>query len=443
MNVNPALITAEAKRLALSRVLQSDTFARADQLKRFLSYVCEMEINGHAGEITEYRIGLEALGKSEDYSTTDDTSVRNRAYTLRKKLEKFYEEEDPDAPLRIEFVKGTYVPRFVEPGSALHDHGDHVPVASDSHTPRVTRPWYRRFGVPALLLAAGIVVGAIGAEWKERPASATTGKVDPIVREAWGSFLENREPVIISLGTPAQLTLLPFNIKMEWQPELPEFEAPPQLFPWYVRHHRLFSGKKLYMTPDVNSPHFGDVLGATTVIRTLTAAGTPYKLLPERVISTALLNSRDSILFGVPYKSEAVLKLFEKTPFQFTYQPEMRDVEITYQATPGAALKIYSPKRDERNDRVESYSLITVMPRDPSDEKAGRVIAFSGDPSAGAAAAAEFFSSPQYLSELKQRFAAAGHPAWPAAYQVLVRCKLDANLPASMAYEAHAILNVR
>lgn len=443
MNVNPVLITVEAKRLALSRVLQSDTFARADQLKRFLSYVCEMEMSGHAAEITEYRIGLEALGKSEDYSTTDDTSVRNRAYALRKKLEKYYEDEDPDAPLRIEFIKGTYVPRFVDPGSAVHDPGDHPPSPAERPAPAAMRPWYRRLLIPALMLAAGIVIGAVGMGWRERPAAATVSGIDPIVREAWGSLIGNREPVMISLGTPAQMTLLPFNIKMEWQPELPQFEAPPQLFPWYVRHHRLFSGKKLYMTPDVNSPHFGDVLGATTVIRTLTAAGTPYKLLPERVISTALLNSRDAILFGVPYKSEAVLKVFEKTPFQFTYQPDMRDVEITYQATPGAPLKTYAPKRDERNDRVESYSLITVMPHDPADEKAGRVIAFSGDPSAGAAAAAEFFSSPQHLADLKKRFAAEGYSKWPAAYQVLVRCKIDSNLPASMSYEAHVILSPR
>jgi hypothetical protein len=96
----------EEKRAALDLVLQSDTFARADQL----------EIAGHAGKITEYLIGVEALGRSEQFSPNDDTSVRNRAYVLRHKLEKFYEEECPSSKIRIEFLKSTYIPRFVVNG---------------------------------------------------------------------------------------------------------------------------------------------------------------------------------------------------------------------------------------------------------------------------------------------------------------------------------------
>jgi hypothetical protein len=106
----------EEKRAALDLVLQSDTFARADQLKSFLRYVCELEIAGHAGKITEYLIGVEALGRSEQFSPNDDTSVRNRAYVLRHKLEKFYEEECPSSKIRIEFLKSTYIPRFVVNG---------------------------------------------------------------------------------------------------------------------------------------------------------------------------------------------------------------------------------------------------------------------------------------------------------------------------------------
>src|ERR1035437_6466901 len=106
-------LSGEEKRAALNLVLQSDTFARADQLKSFLRYVCELELAGQAGKITEYLIGVEALGRSEEFSPNDDTSVRNRAYALRHKLEKFYAEECPSSEVRIEFLKGTYIPRFV------------------------------------------------------------------------------------------------------------------------------------------------------------------------------------------------------------------------------------------------------------------------------------------------------------------------------------------
>ena len=42
-----------AKRRALDRVLNSNTFARSDQLRRFLRYVCEKEISGKTADISE------------------------------------------------------------------------------------------------------------------------------------------------------------------------------------------------------------------------------------------------------------------------------------------------------------------------------------------------------------------------------------------------------
>jgi hypothetical protein len=92
---------------------------------------------------------------------------------------------------------------------------------------------------------------------------------------------------------------------------------------------------------------------------------------------------------------------------------------------------------------VESFGLITVVRRDGDDPKGGTVVVFSGDPSAGAAAAATFFASPQHLSQVRERLRAEGYERWPAAYQILVRCRLDSNLLLSLSYEAHAVLRAR
>jgi hypothetical protein len=72
-------LTSEQKCAALEAVLHSQTFARADQLKCFLKYVCEMEMAGHGHELTEYLIGIEALGRPTSYSPGDDSAVRTRA----------------------------------------------------------------------------------------------------------------------------------------------------------------------------------------------------------------------------------------------------------------------------------------------------------------------------------------------------------------------------
>src|SRR5580765_1956270 len=97
-------LTSEQKGAALDTVLHSQTFARADQLKCFLKYVCEMEMAGRGHELTEYLIGIEALGRPANYSPGDDSAVRTRAFAVRKKLQEFYEHEEPNAALRIELL---------------------------------------------------------------------------------------------------------------------------------------------------------------------------------------------------------------------------------------------------------------------------------------------------------------------------------------------------
>jgi hypothetical protein len=97
----------------LQSVLQSNTFERSDLLKKFLRYVCEMEIAGRGDELSEYTIGIEALGRPTTYSPGEDSSVRSRAHAVREKLAAYYESEGASAPLRIEFRKGSYIPHFV------------------------------------------------------------------------------------------------------------------------------------------------------------------------------------------------------------------------------------------------------------------------------------------------------------------------------------------
>jgi hypothetical protein len=439
-------IAPEEKRHALEDILESDAFARADQLKFFLKYVCEMELSGRSAAISEYAVAVEALGRPKSFSPLDDASVRNRAYALRKKLDKYYTDERPDAPIRIEFIKGTYVPRFYSrdfpppPEPVLTDEHVEIQIPLPAVPPRVRR-WPVVF-VLALGVAAGLLLGGFGAFVAMRPKTlpaASLAALDPIVREAWGPLLLPQSNVLICLGIPAQLTLIPFDIKMEWRPKMPVFAAPRELIPWYVRHHRFFNGEHLVMDPDENSPHFGDVLGATTAIRILTAAGSNYRLVPERVVSTAMLETHNRILFGVPYKSEAILKLLEAGSYQFVYDHDLRDITIV-RGTPGSRGRVYASKRDERDDRVESYTVITVSSTELAGGGAERVLAFSGDPSAGAAAAVEFFSSPRYLADFKRRLKAEGYATFPAAYQILLRCKLDSNLPKSFAYEDHVVL---
>jgi hypothetical protein len=126
MNVTHAIHESD-KRAALEQVLTSATFVRATQVRTFLRYICEMELAGLAHTLHEYLIGVEALGRPNAYSTDEDSSVRRRAYALRRKLDEVYEHELAHVPVRIIVPKGSYVPYFICNGTSE--------VARDSFRP--------------------------------------------------------------------------------------------------------------------------------------------------------------------------------------------------------------------------------------------------------------------------------------------------------------------
>ena len=73
---NESIPTMEEKRAAVDEIVSSQTLGRSDQLKAFLHFVCESEINGSGDELNEYLIGVQVLGRPEGYSTSDDATVR-------------------------------------------------------------------------------------------------------------------------------------------------------------------------------------------------------------------------------------------------------------------------------------------------------------------------------------------------------------------------------
>src|SRR5882672_7170241 len=157
-----AAVSDRDKQRALELVLQSRTFVRSEQLRAFLRYVCSMEIEGRGEQITEYRIAVEALGRSEDYTTTEDSAVRNRAHALRVKLEELYTKEAPDAPIRIDFFKGSYRPHFVV-HQPLGQNGSLAPVTTPAEAakPQTVELKLRVY----VLIGTGLVLAFLAGVW--------------------------------------------------------------------------------------------------------------------------------------------------------------------------------------------------------------------------------------------------------------------------------------
>lgn len=421
--------TREDCEQALRTVLESQTFARSEQLKSFLRYVCELEISGRASEIKEYSIGVEALGRPTSYSPTADSSVRRRAFELRHKLDEVYAGELSTSEIRIELPKGSYVPIF-RYRSAMPAEEPVVEVA-----PLPVRRPERNFAVVTLL--AGIVLGAIAARLLG-PGGVGFRAESGIVQEAWGPLATPQGNVLICVGSNFYMLVRPGGFSPE--SGLPSFAAPPEIRGLYAKANPLPEGATLAMRPAPNVANLGVVGGVGAVSSTLHAHGAQYQILPERSAPLASFRNRNVILFGDPINSFAAAQLLSRARLTVMQDPASNRLVIRDRQKPVSDPPAFSRREGRPGDPAQVYGLLTVLPSDGTPGEQRLTLVVSGVSQVGIQGAMEFFASPERLLELKERFRQDGLDTFPKSYQLVVRCTAEDSLPLSCGYAAHYVL---
>lgn len=96
----------------LHAILSSTLFARSSVLSSFLKFIVEETLEGNTDCLKEYTIAVNALGRSSDFNPQIDAIVRIHAGRLRRLLNDYYHGSGITDTIKIELVKGTYVPVF-------------------------------------------------------------------------------------------------------------------------------------------------------------------------------------------------------------------------------------------------------------------------------------------------------------------------------------------
>ena len=426
----------------MAAALTGESLARSEQLRAFLTFVCEMEIAGRAGELTEYLIGVKALGRAADFSPTEDSSVRTRAYELRQRLQKFYAGEGADSVVRIELPKGSYTPRFSEVRAAVAELVPEVPaspvagvVAAIAEAPApVAVPVGRdpAFWRGILIGAAAMAAAATFFIAKLQPTAA-----DPAVVAAWTPFLAKDSEIIVSVASPLHLLVTPYLGNV---PEnTPSYPAPSELYPLFSRYRSLPKDGKLEMLPVQKAVPLGTVESVTKVLSTLQLLHAPTRMLPEASSPLSALRRRSVVLFGSPWYSQSAGVLLEKTAFTTKWDEESKQVGIFGQGR--RAGNRFVPGRGPHGEYQEVFGLISVLPNDHAAEGDRSIVVFSGLTSVGTHGAATFFTSAGDLRNLQDRFVKDGYATWPRSFQVVVRCRASADAQLiSYSYETHEVL---
>lgn len=424
----PSGVTADPRRAALNDVLQSDTFARAEQLRNFLRFVCELVIEGRESEIDEYTIGVRALGRTSDFLPREDSSVRTRAHLLRQKLVEVYEHELVDADLRIELPKGTYAPRFVRAEPKVLE----VPKPQ----PLVAR-YPRR--ILAGTLFCGLLVGVMGTLLGGWAIGVTPQRLDGTLRQAWGPLVEPGADVVVCVSGPVHLAVRGLESEPpEWLLPLPNA---PGLRGHILGIQKSWHESLLFLEPTRYSVRQGEAFALAQALRVLENAGARPKVMATSMIQAPAFIHQNMILVGSPDFDGAARRLIRRGEFSIGWDPAARDVAVQRQSSSGQQPRSFHPERDGKHRVTQSYGLISVLPSRGSAEGSHRTVVISGLSSAGTHGAMEYFASPYHLSELQRRFEAEGVKGFPPAFQVVVRCASSDDRLVSYDYAAHKVLD--
>jgi tetratricopeptide (TPR) repeat protein len=124
-------------------------------MSRFLRFIIEEMLAGHAEELKETTIGLAVFDRAPNYDPRVDPIVRVEARRLREKLSQYYETDGQEDSLIIELPRGHYAPSIrlrTDPTVTVTS----TAVAAVSEAP-VVEPARRR-----RVLTVGVMLGVIG-----------------------------------------------------------------------------------------------------------------------------------------------------------------------------------------------------------------------------------------------------------------------------------------
>jgi len=127
---DPPVVSPEAIRAQLERILASPLLEGSESLPRFLRFTVEETLQGRSSRIKEYLLGAEVFRRGEAFDSRLDSIVRVEARRLRAKLEEYYQTDGRNDPVRIELPKGSYVPVFREVEPARRRRWQHVGIAA-------------------------------------------------------------------------------------------------------------------------------------------------------------------------------------------------------------------------------------------------------------------------------------------------------------------------
>ncbi len=400
MNLNVVSLnqepTAEEKRAQLGRILHSPVLQNSPMLQKLLEFVAASGMDGSAASVNEWVIATTVFGRSKEFDSATDTTVRTAVYRLRLKLRDYYSEYGKNDPVVIEIPKGHHLPIFTKRQCDLDGPGIVDPLTFDppvEEPPRERkRPWL------ALMLSAGAVGALLSIAFYVRSSHAPAPPPS-MAAQFWRAFAGNSRSVILAYSN-AELLQTETRDLMRYDVGAVDdrgavvdqaLAARSVSNPEVLRGHNLFYEDGYTGTGEVQSVY--------ALTRLLTKLGFDISVKRVRLLTPDDFKTHDVVLLGSPLENRALDDLHLNLGYSFELPlRSMWAGRIIDRKNPAST---YTIERDPKTQALQSdYGVVSVLPGISPDR---RIMILGGLTTSGTEGAAEFVTSDNHVSSLLHR----------------------------------------
>lgn len=408
-------ISREEKERALNQVLRSGIVRENTNLYFLLEYLGRKALAESAEPLKEYTIGVEALGKPADYDPRLDATVRVDIGKLRAKLSEFYQKDGAAYPVRLEIPKGQYEATFAR--------APHVP-APETKPAAPAKPKPRAYLLTAALLAAA-ALGYVAARRMTAPVAAAP-PMSAELQRFWQPYLQASKPNLIVYGTPLFVRLDNYFYRE------PQLNDPNEIRSDEEVRKLASALQTSELNPSYKFTGVGEAEALVLLTRLLTEQRAPTSVKRSRNLSWEDLKGRNVVLLGSQKYNPQILK--------FPYQPEFeadRGRVTNLNPAPGEPSEYRHVFEGKFAAVLEAYSVISVYPGiDPTT----RLTALACSANEGTGGAAEYVTRPDTMKEMFEKMGLRPEEPLPAAFQYVIKVKLNEGVPVQFSYVTHHIL---
>lgn len=373
----PQGVAVEDLRQQLARICSSPPFRSSKRCILFLEFVVNSAFDGRWEDLKERTLGVEVFGRDADYDTNQDPVVRGTASEVRKRLAQYYQTAGHEREIRIDLPAGSYHPEF------------HVPPPIGAPVIQPIQP--SRTGQQQRLLWFAVTLPLAIALVFVLALSRTTHPAHSIVDRFWAPMLSSSSPTLLVVGQPKVYNLTGL-LEAEMSKRLP---GPS------VRSSVASAPSSILISINNVVPNWdrylaiGDATCLANVVGVLAQRNRVYHIRGGGSTTFADLREYPAVLIG-GFTNDWTIRL-------------MGQLRFTFESGPGNASHFV---QDSFRPKSRDWQLGDVwpewkMPVDYAivsrvrDRTTGRaVITAAGITQYGTAAAGEFLTTPEYLSQL-------------------------------------------